>query len=383
VRADPAVLRCLATLACDGPDALAALRWRSARAAAGGEGVLECAQALRVVSPLASFVTRTDEPQTDARAIVAAGLLDRARGQAALALLRRVLTDPAVAAARPIVIKGAALVLAGVHGGDRALSDADLVVPADAVDAVAAVARRLGATWHGRAPGGYEAGVITDGDAMVDVHVGLSQGGGRGVVTSHADLALRCVSLPASAGLAGVLVPDAAMARALAIDHFARRHEGEPSHALRTLQDLARLVEPAAPATRLERVALAFRTGRDETDAEASAFIAGLGRVVALDVPQAVRWTRFVERWIEEAVAAGPRALWRLVRARVVPPLDEMRRDADEPRARTALRYLARPPRLLLTAATGLARRRLRRDESRAIEDWRAFLVDDRPARAT
>lgn len=152
-------------------------------------------------------------------------------------------------------------------------------------------------------------------------------------------------------------------------------HDGDPAHALRTIQDLARLEPPGRPpgdAPVLRRVAAAFRDGRDGSDADATAFLAALARVASVARHPSTQWSRVVDLLLNEASARGGRP--GLLLDRLFPPPRELGARPGESSLRTATRYVARPPRLLARYASGVMHAFLRRDETRALAGWRTLL---------
>ncbi|MFA6959059.1 MAG: nucleotidyltransferase family protein [Thermoanaerobaculia bacterium] len=281
------------------------------------------------------------------------------------------LHDAGVPSSRAVVIKGGAVALAMPAEAHRAMCDVDVVVPDADVPAWIAAAERVGI--NARRTTGYEVAYLTRDRGMIELHLALPGFAGNDAGPNWDALHRRAHRVEGGSWL----VPDAPVAREIAVQHFLFHHGGEAGHALRTLQDLTLLddggegdgLEWGNPAVarataRMREIARAIREGRD-SDPDADAFLSSLATILGEQSSRS--FAEESRHWIEQQRGAVARL--RLLARRVAPPVSEMRKAPDDSTLTIAVRYARRPFDLL-----GKYRAAARADKGRgdAITGWRA-----------
>jgi hypothetical protein len=338
----------LARLACGAPPTSLRDAWERASAEEGA--LAELAARFGLANALGVFVSRYAPEHPQARALVAASLVEIQQRRASLDLLQRLAAHPATSGSGAVVIKGAALALQGLVGDERSFADADVTVEPRRLEAWAAAAADLGAVWQPQH--GYEAAHVKSGAGLVEIHSALPGFFGTEAGPDAAELSR--FRVPTS--VPGLFALAAPAAREVCVQHFVFHHDGSPLHALRALLDLCALegagegdglswggrAEEVRRATRhLRTVARAFR--EDVAPALQAEFTRTLAGVA--DRPPA-GFAGEVDRWISGEAESG-RSWAALLMRRLFPPFTEMRGASDRMRVVTLGRYLARPPALL------------------------------------
>ena len=375
-------------MACGAPHELTLARFRAARRAGSADATLRLAARFGLAPELGRFCSGLPPGDIDSvvRIAVAEGLAAKARSLACLRLLARVVATPACAASSPIAFKGAALALAGYYAwGERYMTDADLLVPRQSLGDWEAAVRDRGLGWLRRPSDHYEGAIVSDGATRLEVHVALPGKGGRSRGPSYEQVLPHTVPPDPRTGIEGVRTPDASVSREIAVDHFVFHHGGDPFWALRTLQDLIRLEsgpegpglpwDPPSPtraAGRLRRIARAARAGQEDEDDEAREFFAAVsGLVESADAGRS--FADDVDLWLHSERASGGHRLALLGR-RLFPPLEEVRRSADEAAVVTAASYLSRAARMSVRYLGGAISRLAHPRRTRTQRTWREYL---------
>lgn len=363
---DLAAVRLLAAVACRASDAVV----RARRAEVADEArLLEVAAKLGVTLALDAAAASLALTIESRRRLVASAMLSALSRDASLRILAD-LRDAGAPAERAIVIKGGALALAFPATANRVVCDVDVVVPRADVAAWLAAATSIGARVEETA--GYEAAHITRDRGMIELHLALPGFAGNDEGPDWEAIRERATAIPDQPWQ----MPDAPVAREIAVQHFLFHHGGQAGHALRTLQDLSLLEgrgegaglaweNPAVSraTARMQGIALAIRDGRDD-DAEAAAFLAGLATV--LDEASGRSFAEESRHWIEQKPGTLGKAA--LLARRLVPPVSEMRQSPDDSGPTLVRRYLGRPFALLRKY---VAARRIDRDRATTIATWR------------
>jgi hypothetical protein len=307
----------------------------------------------------------------DTRRRLVAGSMIASLARDGSLLLLGALDDAGVPSSRAIVIKGGALALARPADAHRAIADVDVVVPAADVAAWIDAAERAGISV--RRTTGYEVAYLTRDRGMIELHLALpgfaGNDAGPGWEALH----------PHTHRVAGTPwhVPDAPVAREIAVQHFLFHHGGEAAHALRTLQDLTLLEDGgegegldwgtaavARATTRMREIARAIHDGRDR-DPAADDFLSNLATILGEQSSRS--FAEESRHWIEQQHGAVARL--KLLARRLVPPVGEMRRAPDDTALTLAARYARRPFDLL---GKYRAASRIDRTRGDAIAQWRA-----------
>jgi hypothetical protein len=360
-------VRLVAAIACRAADDVV----RARRGEVDDEAqLLEIAGQLGMTLALDAAAGSLDLAVDTRRRLAATSMLVALGRDTSLRLLAE-LHEAAVPSGRAIVVKGGALALAMPGTAHRAVSDVDVVVAEADVPAWLESATRIG--MNVRLTTGYEVAYLTRDRGMVELHVALpgfaGNDRGPGWEALH----------PRSHQVEGHpwLVPDAPVAREIAVQHFLFHHGGEAAHALRTLQDLTLLedggegegLDWGAPAVarataRLREIARAIHEGRDG-DPAAEAFLSNLATIAGKQSSRS--FAEESRHWIETQHGIGGRLA--LLARRLVPPLSEMRHAPGDGALTIAARYARRPYDLL-----GKYRAAARADRARgeAIGQWRA-----------
>ncbi|MGK2859778.1 MAG: nucleotidyltransferase family protein [Thermoanaerobaculia bacterium] len=362
----PAV-RLLAAVATRADDAILRDRRRSVTDDAR---LLEIAGKLGMTIALDAAAEALDFPTAVRQRLVASSMLVALARDASLRLLDE-LRDAGVPAERAIVIKGGALALAFPSTANRAVCDADVVVPTVDVAAWLEAATRIGA--HVEETAGYEAAHFTRDRGMIELHLALPGFAGNDAGPGWDALCPRAVAIAGQPWL----MPEAPVAREIAVQHFLFHHGGEAGHALRTLQDLSLLEDRgegdglswdnpavARATTRLRSIALAIRDGRDD-DPEAAAFLGGLTSI--LDETTGRSFAEESREWLEQKPGALGKAA--LLARRLVPRVSEMRHSPDDTRLTVAARYVTRPFELIRKYR---AAKQADRARGSAVAEWKA-----------
>lgn len=365
------------------PEKVLLSRWARIEAE-GIEDLLWLAGSLAVTPVLGRFIqahsSRLQPPVM--RRLTAAALMARSRGAISLALLQRIAAQDCMSDSENIVIKGGGLTLAGLTDRDRYFVDIDVVIDRETLDRWREAASLCGASWQSGAPGGYEVAYISADHSLIELHVALPGRAGSEHGPSYDALRKH-----ARAVSPRILVPSAAVSREVAVQHFVAHHNGEPGHALRTIQDLVALEsegegdglnwddeEIGAAVTRFRRIARAATAGNEEEDEEAAPFFDGLFRLVLTERPAAeASFTDAVDHWLETTSMSG-RSRFVLLVGRIFPPPAQMRRSEDEHAAITAGRYVSRPAHLFGRYIRGAVQRMVFRRHTREIRRWRALI---------
>jgi hypothetical protein len=283
-------------------------------------------------------------------------------------------------------VKGAALTLAGYYAwGERYMTDADLLVPEQSLGDWEGAVRDLGLGWLRRPSDHYEAATVSDGATLLEVHIALPGKGGKSRGPSYEEVLPRTDTPDPKTGIEGVRTPNASASREIAVDHFVFHHAGDPFYALRTLQDLVRLESgpegpglpwdpppPTRATDSLRRIARAARAGQEDEDDEAREFFAAVSELVeSADAGRS--FADDVDIWLRSERAAGGSRL-ALLRRRLFPPLEEVRRSADEAAVATAVSYLSRAAWMPVRYLAGAISRRAHPRQTRTQRRWREYL---------
>jgi|GEM_PF-3209795 len=312
--------------------------------------------------------------------------MSTASGSFSLALLRRLISRPELAGTQSVIIKGGALEAGGYNRGDRFFVDVDLVIDPNTLEQWERAVAACGAQWRLGDASGYELAYVTSEHAMIELHAALPGMAGSDHGPSYATLKSRSVEVSD-----GLLIPFPQVCREIAVEHFVAHHNGDPGHALKTIQDLVALEEAgegeglewhgapiAASVARFRGVGRAARDGEDETEPEAKAFFDGLLRMVLEgQVSAATGFSDSVDHWITMESAQG-RSRVSLMARRLFPPIERMRLSAGEAPFRTATRYAIRPAVLLFRYLGGALHRVRHPSRTAELKRWRALLARDR-----
>ncbi|MGH9023120.1 MAG: nucleotidyltransferase family protein [Acidimicrobiia bacterium] len=369
------------------PETLRAL-WGGLEVSRRTQGILPMAARAGLLPSLGRFAARYAPADAATVKWVALGVVAEARTRACLELLERVATRAEVRTTTPVAIKGAGMTLAGYYEpGERYAADADLVVPPESLPDWERAAVRAGATWSVLACDGYQAATISDGRAVVDLHVALAGEAGRLPGVGHRALLPSTLPSDPAHGVEGVRTPTPAAAREITVQHFVFHHRGSETHGFRTLQDLARLEtggsvakalpgldwegsSPAPATALLARVAKRLEQGADENDPECRMFLGLLVAALEGEEPTSPTYAEDVGDILKaEGARGGGGRLGPLFR-HLFPPPDQIRATPQEPVLATALRYAARPFLLCLRYATS----RRASHAARTLLRWRRFL---------
>ncbi|MGH9317193.1 MAG: nucleotidyltransferase family protein [Thermoanaerobaculia bacterium] len=369
------------------PETLRAL-WGGLEVSRRTQGILPMAARAGLLPSLGRFAARYAPADVATVKWVALGVAAEARTRACLELLERVATRAEVRESTPVAIKGAGMTLAGYYEpGERYSADADLVVPPESLPDWGRAAVRAGATCSVLACDGYEAATISDGRAVVDLHVALAGEAGRLPGVGHGALLASTLPPDPAHGIEGVRTPAPAAAREITVQHFVFHHQGSETHGFRTLQDLARLErdEPVAeelpalvwegsspaPATALlTRVAKRLKQGAGENDPECRMFLGLLLCALAGEEPTSPTYAEDVNRILNAEGDRGGVRSFRVLLRHLFPPPDRIRVRPQEPILATALRYTARPFVLALRYAAS----RRKSHAAKTLLRWRRFL---------
>jgi hypothetical protein len=387
-RAREPVLSFLASLACRAPREALLGAFEEAMGSSSPDQMVQMACRFGLASSLGTFAggPSASLPRSEMRVFVIEGLRAEARTRQQLRLLARLAEQPEVHGTDPIAIKGAALVLAGLTtAAERNFVDVDLLVAPAAVAAWQAAAARIGAAF--RPAFSYERGYISHGSALVELHVALPGRAGSEHGPTY-EKVLAC-SEPArvDSGVPGVRIPRPGVLREISIHHFLHHHGGEPGHALRTLQDLACLLDQP------EQAGLAWVHPGSSIVSREVAWLSGIARSLAdgsHDHPlsqefvsrlSAVAGGRSlltfadeVDRWLMTA-PEGPKGRARLFLRRLFPPTADLGAAPDESAWRIAVRRLARPWSLLGKYSRARLENFRDRERTTSAREWRVFLA--------
>lgn len=356
------VYRFLAALACGAPDDVTARAFRDAREKEGAAPAREAART-GLTAAYGRWIARTGEaPDAGMRRAVAAGLAVEAQTRASLALLADLARE---SGAEALAIKGAALILAGLYEGERQVADADLIVrPAD-LPAWTAAAVKADAVVVPCAQA-HELAYVWRGPALVELHGGLPAAVGKDCGAGWDEV--RPLASPAAPGWHGVRPVLGRAAREIAVHHFVLHHGGDPAHAFRALQDLARLKDegpgldwkahsPGGALQRLSSIVESVRRG--DFSGRVAEFLRRFDAVQALHVSSETGFADVIDRWLALRRGAGEGRL-AFVLGRAFPP------------GLPAAERVKRPFHLAARYLAGAAKRRSA--SSRELLGWRRFL---------
>ncbi|HVT03956.1 MAG TPA: nucleotidyltransferase family protein [Thermoanaerobaculia bacterium] len=375
---------------CRAPEKILMARWSEVGAAAIDD-LLWLSGELAVTPVLGRFARdyRASLSRDLARRLTAVSLMSEARGTLSLTLLKRILAHDSLQDSENVVIKGGGLTLAGLTQGTRYFVDIDVVIDEEKLDRWREAVRSCGAFWQPGAPGGYEAAYVTSEHSLIELHLALPGSAGSEHGPSYAELK-RCSQLVSSR----ILVPSAAVAREIAVQHFVAHHNGEPGHALRTIQDLVSLEEAgegeglswrdggiADSVRRFRHIARAASAGTEEKDAQAAEFFDGLFRLVLTGRSAGeAHFSDAVDQWMESRATSG-RSRLVLLATRIFPPPEAMRKTVGENSVITAARYVTRPARLLVRYLRGSFQRLVHQRHTVELRRWRVLIGSRRSRR--
>ena len=240
----------LLELVCGAPPERLVDEWRRLGRLGRRRVVLSEASRLNVAAALGRFCEALPAEDVDDSAVEAAAALAFSRGrvEAVLGLVLDLCRARCLSVRRAVLVKGAALSLAGLYAGERELGDADLLVEAAATEDWRLASRAAGAEWREQEDEGYEVAGIRRAGALVELHVALPGDGGKVCGPGFAAVWDRSVPVAAETAV-DLRVPDSESAREIAVHHAVFHHRGDPEYVMRALQDVARLEVAGAGAS--------------------------------------------------------------------------------------------------------------------------------------
>lgn len=335
-------LRFLALLACGAPREVLEKAYGEASRGSSAAGVAATARSVGLAAAFGRFLgSRPGPVDDDARRAVASGLLAEERTRASLGLLGDMAR---LAGTEAIAVKGSALAIAGLSHGEREFSDVDLLIPERDLGEWIGAAREAGAQVE-PCHEAHELGYARRGQAMVELHAALPAAIGKDRGPGYDEVCARASE--AAPGYSGVRPVLGRAAREIAVHHFVFHHGGDPAHAFRVLQDLARLGdsgeglrwgahEPGSALAHLSMLVSALKCGTETP--QVTEFLRRFSDVRNLEASPSSDFADVVDRWLALRNEAGEGRL-SFILGRLFPSGLPLRQRVARP-VRLAGRYL-------------------------------------------